>query len=108
MIETLKKLFYLYQRSFWYVSQAKGELLKPLGFWNETLLILTFLAVSGEKPNLMVVVAAYIVALVIMAVVGKIIVISGIVRYNTHIGNKQNSEIQEIIEMLKRIEDKIK
>ena len=52
MADSAKKLLYLYQRGFWYIALAKNEILKPLGFWNETLLILTFLAVNGQRPGL--------------------------------------------------------
>ncbi len=101
-----KDLFYLYQRGFWYIGQAKGEILKPLGFWNETILILTFLAVNGQRPSWKIIGAAYIVVLLTMAAFGKVIVAIGIVKYNTHIANKENKEIMEIkqgIEDIKKL-----
>ncbi len=96
-----KTLLYLYQRTFWYIAQAKNELLKPLGFWNETLLILTFLAVNNQRPGLPVILTAYIIVLFAAAIIGKIIVVMGIVKYNTKISNHQNAELMEILDEIK-------
>lgn len=94
--ELSKSFLYFYQRTFWYVAQAKNEALKPLGFWNETLLILTFFAVSGYKPTVKEILVAYLVVIIVAAIIGKIIVATGIVSYNTKIGNQQNPELMEI------------
>ena len=98
-----KTLLYLYQRTFWYIGQAKNELLKPLGFWNETLLILTFLAVNDTRPSVPVIFTAYIVVLIAAAIFGKIIVVMGIVSYNTKIANHQNPELMEIHKEIKEV-----
>lgn len=103
-----KEAFYLYQRAFWYVGQAKGEILKPLGFWNETILILTFLAVTGQRPALGWIIGAYAGVLILMAAAGKAIVALGIVRYNTHISNRQNDELMLVLKKLDDIETLIK
>lgn len=103
-----KGLLYLYQRLFWYVSLAKNEALKPLGFWNETLLILTFLAVSGQRPALKYILIAYVAILLIAAIIGKIIVGMGIVKYNTKIANHQNPELMEILDEIKKLRAELK
>ena len=104
----MRKLLYFYQRFFWYVAQAKSEVLKPLGFWNETILILTFLTVRGYNIGITQVLMAYIVVIVAAAAIGKVIVAMGVVRYNTKIANHQNSELMEILERINRIEEYIK
>lgn len=103
-----KTLLYLYQRTFWYVAQAKNELLKPLGFWNETLLILTFLAVNNTRPSVPVILTAYAVLIMTLAVVGKVVVVMGIVKYNTKIANHQNPELMEILDEIKKLRAEIK
>ena len=102
--EKSKKLLYWYQRLFWYVAQAKNEILKPLGFWNETILILTFLKVSGYQITLSHILIGYVIVLVVAAAVGKLIVALGIVRYNTAIANEQNSELMLILKKLEDLE----
>lgn len=102
-----KRLLYLYQRSFWYIAQAKNEALKPLGFWNESILLLTFLKVSDVSPSFGQIVIAYIFVMLVGAVIGKIIVSTGIVRYNAKIANHQNDELMEILEAVGRIERKL-
>lgn len=99
-----KRGLYLYQRIFWYVAQAKNEALKPLGFWNETLLVLTFLKVSGYQITLVHIVCGYIVLVVVAAAVGKVIVVSGIVKYNTAIANEQNPELMLILKKITELE----
>jgi hypothetical protein len=103
----MKKILYLYQRAFWYVGLAKNEALKPLGFWNETLLILTWLAVNNQRPALKYVLAAYAGVLVLATLIGKVIVMLGIVRYNTKIANHQNPELMEILGEIKKLTEKM-
>ena len=107
--ESMKNLLYFYQRTFWYLQQAKNELLKPLGFYNETLLILTFLSVRFDfNPSITQILLAYLVVLIIGSAVGNVIVRLGIVRYNTKITNHQNPELMLILEKLEKIEVEIK
>lgn len=111
MKDRLKKLLYLYERAFWYIAQAKNEALKPLGFWNETILLLTFLSVRFKlNPAFTDILLAYLIILVIAAIIGKLIVLMGIVKYNTRIANYQNPELmeihKEIMEIKKMIQNK--
>ena len=111
MNEKFKRPLYFYQRIFFYVGQAKNELLKPLGFWNETIAILTLLTVSGYKPGLTQTVLAYIILLLLLAVAGKIILSLGIAKFNTSLGNYQNPEltrIDETVSAIKRDVEEIK
>jgi hypothetical protein len=102
-------LLYFYQRVFWYISQAKGEALKPLGFWNETLLILTFLSVRFKAdPGITQVLVAYLIVLAAAAIIGKVIVTTGIPRYNTKINNDQNPQLMEILRKVEELEKIIK
>jgi len=108
MRERLKKLFYLYQRSFWYLNFAADEANKPLRLWNETLLLLTFLAVRGINVPGKWVILTYIAVIFIASVVGKVIVKLGIVKYNKRLGNSQNPELLEILDRVKNIENQLK
>ena len=92
----------------WYMGIAKGEITKPLQFWNETLLILTFLTVRGIETKISYIVIAYFLVFFAFIAIGKIIVELGIVKYQTMLGNSQNNELLEILERIKRIENKIK
>lgn len=103
-----RKSLYLYQRVFFYIAQAKNEALKPLGFWNETLLILTFLAVSNQRPSLPIILLSYIAVLAMAALIGKLIVSMGIVKYNTRISNHQNPELMMILEEIKKLREELK
>lgn len=99
-------LMYLYQRAFFYTLLAKNELLKPLGFWNETVLILTFLSVRFNfNPALTTILLTYLIFLALMSVAGKILVITGVPKYNTSINNRENPELLEVLERLKRVEN---
>ncbi len=102
------KGFYFYQRCFFYIGQAKNELLKPLGFWNETILILTFLAVSGTRPSIFQIATGYIFILLAAATIGKILVASGIIKYNQKIANEQNPELMLILAKVEELEKIIK
>ena len=105
----IKRVLYFYQRGFWYVNQAKGEAMKPLGFWNETLLILTFLSVRFKfDPTLTQILVAYFILLVLAAVIGKAIVLLGIVRYNTRLGNDQNEQLMTILRKVEELEKVVK
>ncbi len=98
-VEWFKHKVWLYERAFWYVSQAKGELLKPLGFWNETLLILTWLSVRYKfDPEFSQVIVAYLAALLLMAAAGKVLALTGVIKYGNKINNHQNQEFMEILE----------
>lgn len=103
-----KSFLNLYQRAFWYIAQAKQELLKPLGLWNETILILTFLSVKGYDIGLSETLIGYVIILLILALVGKIITALGIVSYNMSISNKQNPELNTILRKIDELSEKIK
>ena len=99
---------YLYQRVFWYVGVAKNEALKPLGFWNETILILTFLTVSGTKLTLPVILIGYVGIMAAAAIVGKVLTVLGIPRYVNRINNKQNDEFMTIVNKITELERIVK
>jgi len=61
----LKYLMYRYQKMFWYIAQAQGEIKKPLGYMNEVLLVLTYLAVKGVEFTVAQSVIGYIIILFI-------------------------------------------
>ena len=94
-------------RATWYMGVAKGEITKPLQFWNETLLILIYLKTINIVPTIYWTLGIYIIIYVLFVVVGKFLVWLGVLAYNTRLGNLQNPEIMEIIKRLERIESKL-
>ena len=91
----------------WYMAQAKGEIIKPLQFWNETLLILTFLSVKGINVKISWMIGIYLIVFIFIIIIGKIIVKIGMVSYTIKLGNSQNLELLEILERIKNIEAKL-
>lgn len=109
MVDILKKAFFGYQKMFFYINIAKGEYAKLSGLLYETLGILTLLALHNINPKLWQVVLIYILILFgVGTIAGKFLVWVGIVKYNNSLGNKQNSELTEILERVKKIENCLK
>lgn len=105
----MRKLLYLYQRAFFYVAQAKTEALKPLGFWNETLSILTWLAVSIDfRPDMKQIIGVYLLVIGLAIVFGKIITAIGVAKYNQKILNEQNPEIMAILAEIREVKELLK
>jgi len=105
-MEKAKKLFYFYQRSVWYMQIAVGEIRKPLVLWNETALITIFLSsVLGYKPPILWIAGAYIGVSLVAIIVGKILVITGVVAYNARLSNQQSPELLEILKTVKEIKN---
>lgn len=103
----IKRSVYLYTRVMWYMTQAKGVITQPLQFWNETLLILTFLAVKGINVSAFWAAVAYLVFFTIVTVMGVAIVRLGFIKYHIQLGNTQNPEILEILDTVKAIEKRL-
>ena len=103
----MKSIYYYYLRAVWYMGVAKGEITKPLQFWNETLLILIYLKTMGIIPTIYWTIGIYMGIYVLFIIFGKILVLIGVVAYNNRLGNTQNPEIMEIIKRLERIEEKL-
>lgn len=104
----LRTAYYYYQRAMWYMGHAKGEITKPLQFWNETLLILTYLSIKGTELDVKWVVLAYATVFLFVVFIGKIIVRMGVVNYNMRLSNSQNPELLEILASIKEIKQDIK
>lgn len=108
-MDFLKKIFFAYQKMFFYINIAKGEYAKVSGLLYETLGILTLLAVRGITPKFWQVALIYVFILFgVGTVAGKFLAWLGIVKYNNSLSNTHNPEITEILERVKRIEEKIK
>ena len=107
MKEKFKKLFYTYQRVFWYIGMANGEVRKPLFLTNEILLLLTFLTVRGIKVGILEAVVAYIIIMGLLFIGGKLYLMTGAPKYLARIQNEQNPQFLEILTRLKRIEGKL-
>lgn len=103
----LKHILYYYYRAMWHMSIAKGELNKPLQFSNETIWIATFLAVKGIDVSILNVLIAYLVVFTAMIIIGKMLVKFGVIQYVNSLGNQQSPELMELLERVRRIEDRI-
>lgn len=101
--ERAKSAYEKYQLTFWHVGILKNELLKPLGFWNETLLIVTALKVYGVEVGKLEILLWYIGVVAVAAVGGKLFVMTGVLQYMNRVGNKQNPEFIKMTEQLDQI-----
>ena len=105
--DRFKKVFYLYQRSMWYLGFTAQETQKPLRFLNETLLIITYLAVLDIRPGVVTIIITYLIVITSAVVLGKLLVFFGVIRYNTTLANGQNMELMEILKKIEQIERKL-
>jgi hypothetical protein len=92
----MKHIFFLYQRGFWYVQQARTELGKPLGLYSESALAIILLKSFGVNITWMQAVGAYICLLFIFLICGVILTRLGVVKYNAQLSNRQNPELMTI------------
>ena len=98
----MKKLFFSYQKAFFYVNVFKGEYAKIGSFIPETLMIMTFLTVRGVEVKTWYIPVFYIGIVIISGLIGKFLVLIGVSRYNNKLSNKQNEELMEILEILRK------
>ena len=103
----IKRLFYFYQRVFWFVGMANGEIRKPLIYSNEALQLMTYLAVIGIQTKIWIVALVYLVIIAVMTIIGKLYVISGAPKYLSRISNEQNPEFLKILKDLEEIKEKL-
>jgi hypothetical protein len=107
-MKILKFIFFEYQKALWYIGQSATEYGKLAGFVNNILLAATFLAtVFGIHLNLKQLLILWFILMISCLVLGIFLVRIGVASYNTRLANKQNMELMEILERVKRIEDKI-
>lgn len=107
MLELFKQIYYYYIRATWYMGIAKGEITKPLQFWNETLLILIYLKTIGIEPSINWTIFVYCLIYLAFIVIGKILVLLRVVSLNNRLANSQNPEILYILEKVNKIESMI-
>lgn len=105
MIHVFDVLWYWYQVAMWYLSLTAGEYGKIGRFVNEFLLLMTFLTVRGIRITKKQAAIAYIAVVVIAVVVGIGIKNIGTVKIGNELNNKENPQMVEILERLKRIEE---
>jgi hypothetical protein len=101
-------LFLLYQKTFWYIQQFGSELSKPMRFYYEFTLLILLLDKYDVKLTVMFLIVTYCCVLVVAAIGGWVLTRMGVVAYNTKLANKQNEEIQLILQKLNRIEKRLK
>lgn len=104
----LKKIFFGYQKLFFYINLTKGEYAKVSGLLYETLAIMTLLAVRGINPEIWKVVLIYIFILfVIGGGVGKFLAWIGLAKYNASLSNTHNPEFQILLSKVEKIESNL-
>ncbi len=100
----MKKLFFLYQDSMFYIAQTAGEYGKLAGFVNNILLAATFLAtVFNIHLSLKQLALLWFVLMMSCYGIGIVLVRTGVTAYNARLANKQNPELLEILEILKEM-----
>lgn len=103
--ENGKKVLNFYQSIFFYIAQAKNEVLKPLGLVNETIWILTYLKVSGQQVTAWQVIGSYCFVMFVLAIAGKITMLLGIMKFNATKSNSQNPELMAIMGRMATMEE---
>ena len=91
----------------WYAGLAFAEVKKPLIFINEVALFGILAKLLGASINAWWIVGGYVILLVVAVGIGKFIVWSGIVAYNTRLGNQQNPELVSILNSIEKIDKKV-
>lgn len=104
----IQRLFFLYQKSFWYVQQFGSELSKPMRFYYEFTLLVLLLDKYNIQLSIVTLVVGYCLLIMVAAIGGWVLTRIGVVAYNTKLANKQNDEIQLILRKLNRIEKRLK
>ncbi len=102
----IKKGFFWYQRVMWLGGQAYNEANKPLNFFHLTVPYMTYLAVSGYKISTWTFVAVNLIIIVLAVIIGRLLEKYNVISYNQTLANKQSPELLEILEIVKRIENK--
>ena len=97
----------LYQKGMWYMKQSFDEVSKPLRLFTEAGILLLLLSDSGLHLSLWHKVIVFVVLNVIAMIIGRILVYTGIINYCNHLHNSVNPELLEILERVKRIENKV-
>jgi len=87
-----------------YAGQTKGEYGK-IGSWiPETLMVMTYLTVKGISVKWWYIPIAYLILMSVAAVIGKLLLMTGVLKYVNKINNSHNEEITEILERVRRME----
>lgn len=98
--------FLKYQQGFWYVQQARNELSKPLGLYQETALAILMLKAFGLNISWIQAVVAYVLGIAAFGIVGVYLTRKGVVAFNNQLANKQNIELTEILTIVRRLSRK--
>jgi len=100
--ESLKQLYFFYQRLQFYASQADNEYIKLSRFLNTSLLLGVFARSLGFPVTVKTIIGFNILMLVLAVLIGKFLVHIGITRFNQTLQNKQNSELEEIVSWIRK------
>lgn len=100
-----KRPTFLYQRLLWYFGHFRGEASKLLGAWQDVAILVLLLQNSGWQVGVKETIVALIILLFLGIIIGRILVLRGIVEYNKEMENSQNpltSKVEEILRAVKK------
>ena len=101
----IRNMYMKYQRAYWLITIASGEIGKPTIFMTEVLMVMTFLKVNfGITTRVPYLITIYALLLIAGVVLGKMFLNIGVVKYNAHLGNSQNEAIQKILKYIEKQE----
>ena len=103
----MKKLFFYYQRSMFYVQQFGSEVGKPLRFLTEFGILILLLSNAGFKLSICHQLGIYLLLLLTAVFGGYFFVKIGVLKYVNSLNNQENKELMEIKNDIKQIRDKI-
>ena len=103
-MKTLKSIYFAYIKFFWYADTGLGEIRKSGTFITTIMSAATFFKVFGVEIQLWQVPVFGIIMMAISMFVGYLLIQKmETIKYMNSIVNKHNSELMEILEIVKDI-----
>lgn len=105
----LKNLYFAYIKFFWYADTGLNEVRKSGTFVVSIMSMATFMKVFGLNISLWQIPIFVVVTIGVSMALGYLLVQKmETLKYMNKIVNKHNNELMDILESVKRIEDKLK
>jgi hypothetical protein len=108
-MKLLKNIYFAYIKFFWYADTGLGEIRKSGTFVVSIMSMATFMKVFGISVSLWQIPIFTVLMIAISMGLGYLLVQKmETLKYMNNIVNKHNNELMDILESVKRIEDKLK
>lgn len=93
-----------YQRWQWYIGNTEIEYSKLVRIVSPTLILsfATWLKVNSYNIHWWQVIITYLILNLFAVILGKFLADIGIIRYNNKLANKQNEELMEIVNWVRK------